>query len=96
MSKKLKNQANKMRAALPKAMAVAAIKDIEEEKADPEDVKLVEASPERKEGYDQLIEENDEEKAMKMLDPDYDETLFKDMSEDDPLRIEHRNLLKAK
>ena len=33
---------------------------------------------------------------MKMLDPDYDETLFKDMSEDDPLRIEHRNLLKAK
>ena len=33
---------------------------------------------------------------MKMLDPDYDETLFKDLSEDDPLRIEHRNLLKAK
>jgi len=29
-------------------------------------------------------------------DPDYDPTLFKDLSENDPLMIERRNLLKAK
>ena len=62
MSKKLKNQANKMRGAINKANAYQAIKDgIEEEDGglvQPKDVILEEnkGSPE-KAGYDQLIEE---------------------------------------
>ena len=67
---------------------------------------------ERKEprgGYNELVDEHnasgsdgvrqlsigDEENQL-LQESDYDDTLFKDLSENDPLMIERRNLLRAK
>ena len=68
--------------------------DIEEEKK---------AAKKGADGYDQLIDENgdsvhsqaDEENLL-VLDEVIDDTLFRDLSENDPLLIERRGLVTAK
>ena len=92
MQKKLKAQANKMRGAVNKVKAnnalIEAGDDAEEERKEPRG------------GYNELIDENgnslgDEENVL-LQESDYDDTLFKDLSENDPLMIERRQLLRAK
>jgi hypothetical protein len=99
MQKKLKAQANKMRGAVNKVKANNALLAAGEDE-------------ERKEprgGYNELVDEHnasgsdgvrqlsigDEENQL-LQESDYDDTLFKDLSENDPLMIERRNLLRAK
>ena len=104
MNNKLKRNVKAMKKAGQVGMALEAMgdrvrhepPDIEEEKKEPKD------------GYNQLIDEKsderinsgmdagDEENLLKGLTDDYDDTLFRDLAEDDPLRIERRNLIKAK
>ena len=58
----------------------------------------------RPDGYNQLIDENSGERAVSIggddpenpLIAEEDETLFKDLDENDPLMIERKNLVKAK
>ena len=98
MSKKLKNQANKMRGAVDKLNAARRIGDAIED-AKQQDIVEEQKSP--KPGYNELVDENsngaDEENQIAASHIDgYDETLFKDLSENDPLLVERKNLLQAK
>ena len=104
MNSKLKAQANKMKKVSKAAHALAVMGD--QVRHEPPDIEEEQKEP--KGGYNQLIDEKseerlgsqqdagDEENLLKDLTDDYDDTLFKDLSQDDPLRVERRNLLRAK
>jgi len=97
MSKKLKNQANKMRGAVDKLNAARRIGEAIEDAKQPD---IVEEQKSPKPGYNELVDENsngaDEENQIASHIDGYDETLFKDLSENDPLLVERKNLLQAK
>ena len=96
MQSKLKHQANKMRSAKNAKNKLAAVNAfagaIEEEKKSP--------SPrERDDGYNQLIDENSGERIGSMTadeeDPMLADTIFQNLSENDPLLVERNQLKKA-
>ena len=98
MSKKLKNQANKMRGAVDKLNAARRIGEAIEDAKEPD---IVEEQKSPKPGYNELVDEHsngaDEENQLAASHIDgYDETLFKDLSENDPLLVERKNLIQAK
>ena len=87
-----------MRGAVDKLNAARRIGEaIEDAKQDDGEIGAAPPKP----GYNELVDENsqgaDEENQLAASHIDgYDETLFKDLSENDPLLVERKNLIKAK